>query len=219
MIRSRSRSSVGLQRGTLAALLVGSGCASRAAPLDFPTVSEAPDEPRHPPGVAVDPAPRLPEPRGEADTSGGIVVLRTPADTERARDVVRAFFRAVLEESLDDLQPLLDDGATTRSSMSRDVATSMWAQRFERLDYPAMAGQQLYRDGEIETYRGDELDALPPGRRPAVGAAPDDVVVRVKVSSPRLSRTRLFGDEILFLLRSTGTGYRIRELVEEFQLP
>jgi hypothetical protein len=47
----------------------------------------------------------------------------------------------------------------------------------------------------------------------------DDVLVRVVIATPRVGRTRLFGDEITFLLRPSGGAYKIIEMVEDFQLP
>jgi len=44
-------------------------------------------------------------------------------------------------------------------------------------------------------------------------------VVRVPLHSPQNDKTRLFGDEIVFLLSRTDSGLRIAEMVEDFQLP
>jgi hypothetical protein len=213
------RSGCSTQQAVTAIAVLVTACASQVVPARFAATTEAHEGERHAPGVAVDPAPQLPEARPEADSSGGVVVLRAPADPEVARDVVRAFFRAVLDESREALDRVLDAGAFVRSSYNRELATTAWSNRFDALDYLALAGQRLFREADLETFRGDELDLLPPARRPPVYAQPNEMVARVRLSAPRSSRTRLFGDEILFLLTPTGKGYRIRELVEEFQLP
>ena len=52
-----------------------------------------------------------------------------------------------------------------------------------------------------------------------VVAQTDDVVVRVPIAVPRSGKTRLFGDEIVFVLRPNGNRYAIVDMAEEFTLP
>lgn len=47
----------------------------------------------------------------------------------------------------------------------------------------------------------------------------DDVVVRVPITAPKYGKTRLFGDEIVFVLRPRGNRYAIVDMAEEFTLP
>jgi hypothetical protein len=61
------------------------------------------DEPRRAPAVAVDPAPSLPAPASSADSTQSMIVLTTPIASDAARDLVRAFFRAVLNEAAEQL--------------------------------------------------------------------------------------------------------------------
>ncbi|MEZ4371650.1 MAG: hypothetical protein R3B07_12530 [Polyangiaceae bacterium] len=44
-------------------------------------------------------------------------------------------------------------------------------------------------------------------------------MVKVKLAITRSGRTRIFADEIHFLLRPSSDGYKISEVVEDFQLP
>ncbi len=196
------------------------GCSSSAAPR-FPTVSELPDDPRRAPGVAVDPTLEPPPPSPEATTSEGLVVLKEPADPEAAREIVRAFFRAVTSASWDELQPLLNDEAWLQAGamVGRQRAQSFWQMRLNRLDYGALAGTPIYRDSEMETYRADDLGRMRPPRALNVAVQGEDVVVRVPIVSPRAGKTRLFGDEILFVLRPNAGRYSIIEMAEDFQLP
>jgi len=171
--------------------------------------------------VAVDPAPRLPPPAVTADTGRGLVVLSTPGDVSRARQVVERFFRAVVSEASEQLGELVSPTAWVVSTTHawRERATQYWQNRLAQLDYARLSGQVIYREAEVVTYRARDLPDLPPTRRPPLRARGDDVVIRVPISKPRTGRTRLFGDEIWFLLRSDAGAYRIEEMAEDFRLP
>ena len=197
------------------------GCGGSPSPARFETTSALSTAPRRPPGVAVDPAPELPGATRTAEAAQGLAVLEAPADPAVARDVVRDFLDAAVRESEQDMSELLDTHARIRTGSrgGSQLAVNFWRQRFARLDYGAFVGQLLYRESEIETYRARDLKRMRPPRRFALVARGDDVLIRVRISSPRLGRTRMFGDEILFLLRPTGTGYKIKEMREEFRIP
>jgi len=207
---------------SLAWLLVAElGCASTEPPLAFPTTTAPDDEPRRAPGVAVDPAPRLPPPADAADSSRGLVVLSTPGDVAQAHQVVERFFRAVVSEAPEQLDALVSPTAWVVSTSQgwRERATQFWQSRLTQLEYGALTGQVVYRDAEVVTYRARDLPDLPASRRPPLRARGDDVVIRVPITQPRIGRTRLFGDEIWFLLRSDAGGYHIEEMAEDFRLP
>ena len=202
------------------ALFAVAGCASMGAGGLEPTTS-LDTAPRRAPGVAVDPAPELPAAAASAHPEQGVVVLRAPQDPEAARDVVRGFFRAIGQGSFAELEPLLAEDAwlSAGASVGRQKARQYWQARLTRLDYGAIAGSLVFREGELETYRAADLAALRPPRSLGVVARGDDVVVRVPIASPRFGKTRLFGDEIVFLLRPKGSGYSIVDMAEEFMLP
>jgi hypothetical protein len=71
----------------------------------------------------------------------------------------------------------------------------------------------------METYRAEDLGRMRPPRSLNVGVQGQDVVVRVPIVSPRAGKTRLFGDEILFVLRPDQGRYSIIEMSEDFQIP
>jgi len=148
-------------------------------------------------------------------------VLQTPTDTALGLEIVRRFFRAVVEESPDDLDAVLADDA--RASLNGNdllPASSSWRARLARLDYRSLEHRTIYRPSEIETYR--QVGATPPLRhagplpRPITG---NQLLLRVPIVAPRSGPTRLFGDEMWFLLKPGPNGYRIAELIENFQLP
>ncbi len=197
------------------------GCAGAETPLAFPTTTAPADELRRAPGVAVDPVPRLPPPADAADSSRGLVVLSTPGDVAQARQVVERFFRAVVTEAPEQLAELVSPSAWVVSTSQgwRERATQFWQGRLAQLDYAILAGQIVYRDAEVVTYRARDLPDLPANRRPPLRARGDDVVIRVPILQPRTGRTRLFGDEIWFLLRSDASGYHIEEMAEDFRMP
>ena len=217
MIRSPKRSDVALAF----ALFAACACSKGAEPLRFPTATTLEDEPRRPAGVAVDPAPELPKAAPGGSAEAGLVVLSTPLDTESARQVVRAFFRATVEQDIERLEKLMDEQAYVQAgtAMGRQQAQPFWRLRLSRLDYGTLAGHMLYREAEMEVYRGEDIARLRPARTLGMAVQGDDVLVRVVIATPRSGRTRLFGDEIAFLLRPSGSAYKIVEMVEDFQLP
>lgn len=217
MIRPRSLSDPKLW------LIVGLsalGCARTTSPR-FATATELESGPRRAAGVAVDPATELPSPSTRADSEQGAAVLRAPPDPEAARDVVKSFFRAVTQGSSSELEPLLREEAWVQAGAmtGRQRALSFWQMRLSRLDYTSLAGSTIYRDSDLETYRVSDLPKLRPPRTLAISGSADDVIVRVPISSPRSGKTRLFGDEIVFVLRPDGNKYAIVEMAEDFSLP
>ncbi len=200
------------------ALSAVAGCERRVVPMRFPTQSSfSDDEPRRPAGVASDPALKLPAEADMGSTEANLVVLKAPPDTESARAVVREFMKSTVSESASRLAELLDQSAIVRSRSSgrRENARSFWNTRITTLNYGDLAGQLLYRDSEMETYRREDLS----GRRSVpVYPQADEIVVRVKILTPKNGKVRLFGDELVFRLKPTETGYLIREIVEDFQL-
>ncbi len=202
----------------LAALIL-SGCGA-TRPIKFATSGQESDAPRRAPGVAFDPAPRIPPAESAANPSQGLVVLRTPANPAAARDTVRDFFRAVVDEAPDKLDELVDSQAyvQTGSGQGRQRALSYWRRRLSRLDYGALAGRLVYHPSEVETYRAVDVARLRSTRHFPVSLGNDDILIRVPIAVPRVGNTRLFGDEILFVLHPHAQGYTISEMVEDFQL-
>lgn len=204
----------------LIAAFVALGCARSSSPR-FATGTELSSGPRRAPAVVVDPATELPPPAPRADSEQGVALLRAPPDPEAARDVVKSFFRAVAEGSTSELERLLREETWVQAGAmtGRQRALSFWQMRLSRLDYTSLAGTSIYRDGDLETYRVADLPKLRPPRTLAISGGPDDVIVRVPISSPRSGKTRLFGDEIVFVLRPDGNKYAIVEMAEDFSLP
>jgi len=219
MTRSRSRSE---RLSTAAAVvLLATACASSSRAPRFETATTLSDEPRRALGVAVDPATELPHASAAADSEEGLAVLATPPDPAAAREVVRSFFRAIARGSYSDLENVVRDDAWVQAGAmtGRQKALQFWQLRLSRLDYTAQVGTTVYRDGELETYRAEDIPKLKPPRALGVAAHGSDVVVRVPITSPRNGKTRLFGDEILFVLRPDGHRYQIAEMAEDFSLP
>lgn len=162
----------------------------------------------------------MPPATSAGNPAQGLVVLSTPSNPAAARETVREFFRAVVDESPDKLTRLIDSHAyiQTGSGHGRTRARSYWLQRLSRLDYGALSGQLVYRPSEVETYRGVDVERLRSTRHFPVSVGGDDVLIRVPIAVPRVGNTRLFGDEILFVLHPHERGYTITEMVEDFQL-
>ena len=139
------------------------------------------------------------------------------ARSNAAADLVAAFFRAITLESGEALDRVLSSDASLESSSGRHPARSAWRSRFNQFDYSALRATPLYRAGDLETYRGNEQAALGLSRR-LPPMQPEDVFIRVHLDVTHVNKTRLFADEIGFLLRPAGGGFRISTLSEDFQL-
>lgn len=199
------------------ALAACAGCARSGA--DFPTVTRFPDEVRRAPGVAVDPVSELPAHEARGHTERGLLTLRAPVDTGAARAVVRAFFRAAIAEAADELDALLAQQAWVDSGGMRQPARAFWRSRLTQLDYRTLAGQLVYRDVEVESYRAEDQDALGSARRLPFRIQADEVVIRVPIAVSWTGRPRLFGDEVVFRVRPNEGRYEIAEIIEDFRLP
>ncbi len=201
-------------------LAVGLACSPGSAGLDAQVASELSSAPRLAPGVVVDPTSELPAPHDDARSSDGLTVVAGPRDPRAALDVVRRFFRATLDESEVDLTEALDEHARIRTDTrgSSHRALDHWRQRFDRLEYGVLSAQVVFRERDVEVFRAGEVARLDPPRPRLGSPGGQDVLVIVPISTARHGRTRLYGDEISFLLRPSGTGYKIREMREEFEL-
>jgi hypothetical protein len=197
------------------------GCAAKPPALRFATSNEPDGGPRRPPAVAVDPSFQLPPPTGQASVETGILVLQAPANIQAARGKVREFFQAVVAEDTELLDELLDEQAWVQDNTSgaRQRARAFWRARLSRLEYEALAGQLIYRESEVETYLAEDALRLAELRRLKMAPEDDDVVLRVAIATPRIGSARLFGDEVVFLMRPSQKGYTIAEILEDFRLP
>lgn len=189
--------------------------------LNFETAPLGSAAPRRAPAVAVDPAPALPAPSASAPASRALVVLAAPASEYPDQSVVEEFFGALAARDADRLEALFQPGAKARTSAQATEidALDFWKSRLSRLDYSKLAGQSVYRRHAVEVYRAEDLQALGNDRSVPVRVGNDQLAVRVPLHSPQNDKTRLFGDEIVFLLDRTERGLLIAEMIEDFQLP
>jgi hypothetical protein len=197
-----------------------SACALEPRPLRFETRSSSESEHRRPPAVAIDPTPELPPKSSGGHADQRLLVLETPRDPRAARALVRQFFSAVQHNDIAEMERMIASDAwiVFGASGGRQRALSFWRTRLGKLDYTELADHVLYRESDIETYVAGDATHVRRARR-LPGIQGDDVLIRVPVSSPRAGATRLFGDEIIFLLRPHQGRYSIVELTEDFRLP
>lgn len=202
-------------------LALGALCLSCATPApQFVAALHLDSDPkRRAPGIAEAPPEARPEPVRSGDTSDQLLALRAPAALEVARGVVRSFLRAAVNETPDRLESLLAPQAFIDTAAGRQPARSFWRARLSQLDYTELKGQLLFRDEELETFRPQDLARLPAGRRIPLELGNDEIAVRVPIRVSWASRTRLFGDELLFRLQPVGQGFEIGEIWEDFRLP
>ena len=207
--------------GVLCVFVVPTACGIQR-PSSFATGSAVPFAPRLPDGVAVDLRGALPPVASRATTTSGLLPLREPPDTSGALSVVRAFFVAVFHEDMPALRSALSSDASQGplAGPANGPADRQWEQRINKLDYKVAGPEPVYRESSIEVYVFPDLES-PEGDRPSRPAAmtPDDILVRVPIEIRRVGTDRLFGDEILFLVRRTDGVFKIRTMLEDFQPP
>jgi len=175
--------------------------------------------PRRAPGVAEQRSEVLPEATRVGSSRDQWLVLRAPAASGLAREAVRDFLRAAVNEALDRMDPLLAPQAFVDTGSGRQPARAFWQSRFTVLDYTELRGQLLFREADLEIFRAEDLTRLPAARRLAIELAADEIAVKVPIRVSWAGRSRLFGDELLFRLQPAGTRYEIAEITEDFRLP
>jgi hypothetical protein len=221
MIRRATRFEAALSRALPCAVLALVCACGRTEPARFATTTGFdPDAGRRPAGVAVDPATELPKPVRVAQADDGVVVLQPPSDLKAASDVIRAFFRAVVDENIALLESVLDEQASLQldAQSGRRRARDYWRLRLTQLDYQQLASKTIYKDSDVEWYRSEDMPRLARRGQPALELVEGDVVLRVPIATPKLNKERLFGDEIVFVLRPSATTFRITEMIEPFQM-
>ncbi len=167
--------------------------------------------------------------RDQGATEDELLTLRTPLGLPAARKVVHDYFQAVLNESYHTMSELLSSTANVHNIRPSRGARyhrgyerrllSWWRSRFRRHDYGKLVDRVVYRDADIETYRSDQLDALPydvvHGTSATVGD--NDIVLRVPIVTQTILGERLFGEEVYFWLRRQNDRYVIYHVAEPFQ--
>lgn len=206
---------IGARRCGAALLLVACGGSAR-----FPTTDpNAEHAPRRPAGIAIDPVSRLPPPRAQGSSEATLLVLSSPRSATLARKIVARFFQAIVGETPEALDSVLSDQAFIEASGNRQPARGALRSRFLQLDYTALRGVPLYRDADIEFYRYEDLASLRALRALPSDLAKDQVFVRVRVNVSHAGKTRLFADEMGFLLRPEQDDYRIVSIREDAPVP
>jgi len=202
-----------------AALALCLSCAGTAPAPSASTPSAATLAPRRAPGVAELRSEVTPEPTRVGNSRDQWLVLRAPAASGLAREAVRDFLRAAVDEAIERMDPLLSLQAFVETGAGRQAARAFWQSRFTVLDYTELRGQLLFREADLETFRAEDQARLPAARRFPIELGADEIAVRVPIRVSWTGRARLFGDELLFRLQPAGPGYEIAEIHEDFRLP
>jgi len=204
-------------RVSLLAALLLVGCQGSTARFKTADPVERYPRVRRAPAVVAAAVPRLPSPERRASSERGLVVLAAPVPLDRARDTVARFFRAVTEESPEALDAVLAEQALLETSSGRHLARMAFRTRFSQHDYGMLRAAPLYHEHDVETYRGSDALTLAATRHLPEGLEPDEVFVRVRLGIAHAGKTRLFADEIGFLLRPHGESFEIAKISEDFQ--
>src|SRR5262249_18344146 len=153
----------------------------------------------------------LPKASETAAADHGVVVLTEPVDTRSARSVVESFFKTVVDEAPDDMALLCDANARFHvGPRSRaEPLVAVWRRRLERLDYRTLSTEVFYRESEMEVHSAHEPSTV--GLSRALPVFPKRAEVLIRTPMVGASAPRLFGSDIVFLLRPGPSGYKIAE--------
>jgi hypothetical protein len=216
MRRGSKRCSRAIVSGAVATLCVS--CAA-STPHFATSTGFDPNATRRAPGVTEPRPASLPDPARRGEAQAQLLLLRAPAAPDLARQVVRSFLRAAVNEAPERMDLLLAPQAFIDTSGGRQPARAFWHTRLAQLDYTELKGQLLFRESDLETFRSEDLARLPAARRIALELGEDEVAVRVPIRVSWAGRTRLFGDELVFRLQPAGARFEIAEISEDFRLP
>jgi hypothetical protein len=200
-----------------AAALLLAGCSASAR---FPTTDpNAEHRAPRPAGIAIDPVSRLPPAKGQGSSEATLLVLNSPRSAKLARNLVARFFQALVGETPEGFDAMFSDQAFIEASGNRQPARSALRSRILQFDYTALRGVPLYRDADIEIYRYEDAAALRAARALPADLGKDQLFVRVRVNVSHAGKTRLFADEMGFLLRPEQDDYRIVSIREDAPVP
>ncbi|MGH7281498.1 MAG: hypothetical protein ACRELY_08255 [Polyangiaceae bacterium] len=180
------------------------------------TATELPNEPRHPDGVVLEPAPAVPD-AGDFAPARGVVALREPLGESAVRDVVGGYFDAFVHEDAAAMNKLITEDIVELGTQGRNDANALraaWKARTSALDYHKLEGSTVADLDSMQRYGFDDLGG--PGREPRPPEMrAGDQLVKVNVLEARVAGERYFGDSITFLLRRDGARYRIAGIEEK----
>src|SRR4051812_426385 len=152
-----------------AALALAGGALGCARTPQFASTAEpAARNQRRAPGIAPQRSFTPVDPVRQGNTRAEVLSLRAPSGAELARSAVRDFLRAAVTEAPARLELLLAPDAVVDTGAGRQPARSFWQTRLAQLDYTELRGQLLFREGDLETFRAEDLSRMPAGRRPAL---------------------------------------------------
>jgi hypothetical protein len=210
--------------GVAAASLVQAGCAGsravagEAAPLAIERPAPQSDEHdaprRHPDAVVLEPPSALPDAVARA-SARGVLALREPEAGDAVADLVQSVVDAWEHQSIEALVALLtlDAGPLDGRGRGRSALVEGWRQRMQAHAYGRLAGVELVRSDRIERWNWEDLGgAGAPSRPPDMRAG--EVLVRAPVEVPRMAGERLFGDELVMVLRREEGKLRIAAYAE-----
>jgi hypothetical protein len=204
----------------LVLLVFASGCHQQRS-ASFASASQLPDDERRADGIAVDLTSEPPAPRDDGHSADAVLTLRTPLGERASRAVLRGFLEAVLNEDAGAVAAKLSDNAMMHDTRKtgaggRRSATHHWHQRFRKHDYRQLSLGQIYREGDVATYRAEQVDQLPLAVRYIAPDSRPELVLRVPILTPSWQNVRLFGNELYFWLRRDGAEYVIERMAETY---
>jgi hypothetical protein len=204
---------------------MAAGCTEQVS-ASFPSASKLPEDERRPDGVAVDLTSEPPGMVDQADSDTGVITLRQPLDLAVAMAVLKTFFDSIVAEDINGMSNVVDGNALLQSTdlttaPQYNIVTQVWRQRFYDHEFGELGSALIYREADVISYRGAELDRLPLAVRYLQATpppSPTDLVLQVPIVTHSIKTERLLGVELYFWLRRDGDRYIIYRMAEDMPL-
>jgi len=143
-------------------------------------------------------------------TARGVIALREPMAEDAVRAVMEQMAGAWQLGSLEGLLALLtaDAGPIDARAQGRGPLVEGWRQRLHAHEYARLAGVDLVRPERAERWTWDELGGFDGPARPA-DMRPDELYVRAPLEVTYIANEKVFGDEMVLLLRPEDGRYKV----------
>ncbi len=166
------------------------------------TGAPLPPLPRQPDGVFLDVPAARPAARAVA-VAGGVVSLTLPVSQPEVQALVRGYFRALVGGDAAAFRPLLASGARRlEEGAAADLAPAL-EKRLQRVDYSHLSFESVAAYDELRVI---PFEDAPDALRGTQGTREGDVLVDVPMVVQRAGGVRVFGPEVLFVLRRADGG-------------
>jgi hypothetical protein len=167
-------------------------------------------------GTPVDPSSQLPVAVELAGSDDGAVSLRAPLGRDGAIELGRRIVGAIVSKTPDALASDLEEtveilGFDPSYPMMRTQIISDYFIRGRVKPYEQLDAERVFRAEDVQLFAARELGRAGRPARPSM-MTDDELMIRVRVQTPRVGTDTLFDDELLFVVARSGDQLKVRAL-------